>query len=593
MTVEAGTHLPGEGDHAHDDANYIEGAKGVMSWLITLDHKRIGIMYLGAILLNFFVGGVFALLVRTELILPGETIMDAETYNKVFTLHGAIMVFLFIIPSVPAAIGNFFLPIMLGAKDVAFPRLNLMSFYIYVVGAGFAIFSIVDNSVDTGWTFYTPYSQTTSTSVLAMTLAVFILGFSSILTGVNFIATVHKLRAPGLHWKRLPLFIWGIYATSVIQVLATPVLAITLLMLMMEKVLTIGIFDPRLGGDPVLFQHFFWFYSHPAVYIMILPGMAIVNEIIGTFSRRPLFGYMFIAMSSVALALLGFLVWGHHMFVAGMSEYATMVFSGLTFLVAIPSGVKVFNWVATLYNGSVSFQSPMLYALAFIVLFSIGGLTGLFLGTLSVDVHLHDTYFVVAHFHYVMVGGTVIGFVGGLHYWWPKMTGKLYDEMLAKIAFVFVFIGFNMTFLTQFVLGSQGMPRRYYDYLDHFQPLHGFSSIGSYVLGIGFFIMGFMFIKSLMSGKKSPPNPWGSAGFEWMTASPPLMHNFHHTPVIDRGPYDYHLATEEELFDGFPEEMPEGIRSGRGVAEHETEGSSSAETEMEETDDADTRDEEE
>ncbi|MEC7525242.1 MAG: cytochrome c oxidase subunit I [Myxococcota bacterium] len=593
MTVEAGTHLPGEGDHAHDDANYIEGAKGVMSWLITLDHKRIGMMYLGAILLNFFVGGVFALLVRTELLTPGETIMGADAYNKVFTLHGAIMVFLFIIPSVPAAIGNFFLPIMLGAKDVAFPRLNLMSFYVYVVGAAFAIFSIVDNSVDTGWTFYTPYSQTTSTSVLAMTLAVFILGFSSILTGVNFVATVHKLRAPGLHWKRLPLFIWGIYATSVIQVLATPVLAITLFLLMMEKVLTIGIFDPRLGGDPVLFQHFFWFYSHPAVYIMILPGMAVVNEIIATFSRRPIFGYMFVAMSSIALALLGFLVWGHHMFVAGMSEYATMVFSALTFLVAIPSGVKVFNWVATLYDGSVSFQSPMLYGLAFIVLFTIGGLTGLFLGTLSVDVHLHDTYFVVAHFHYVMVGGTVIGFVGGLHYWWPKMTGKLYDEMLAKIAFVFVFVGFNMTFLTQFVLGSQGMPRRYYDYLDHFQPLHGFSSAGSYVLGVGFLIMGFMFIKSLMSGKKAPPNPWGSAGFEWMTASPPLMHNFHHTPIISRGPYDYHLATEEELFDGFPEEMPEFEHASRGTEEHATEGSASAETEMEEKAEADSRDEEE
>ena len=593
MTVEAGTHLPGEGDHAHDDANYIEGAKGVMSWLITLDHKRIGVMYLGAVLLNFFIGGVFALLVRTELLTPGETIMGADAYNKVFTLHGAIMVFLFIIPSVPAAIGNFFLPLMLGAKDVAFPRLNLMSFYVYVLGAAFAIFSIVDNSVDTGWTFYTPYSQTTSTSVVAMTLAVFILGFSSILTGVNFIATVHKLRAPGLHWKRLPLFIWSIYATSVIQVLATPVLAITLFLLMMEKVLTIGIFDPRLGGDPVLFQHFFWFYSHPAVYIMILPGMAVVNEIIGTFSRRPIFGYMFVAMSSVALALLGFLVWGHHMFVAGMSEYATMVFSALTFLVAIPSGVKVFNWVATLYDGSVSFQSPMLYGLAFIVLFTIGGLTGLFLGTLSVDVHLHDTYFVVAHFHYVMVGGTVIGFVGGLHYWWPKMTGKLYDEMLAKIAFVFVFVGFNMTFLTQFVLGSQGMPRRYYDYLDHFQPLHGFSSAGSYVLGVGFLIMGFMFIKSLMSGKKAPPNPWGSAGFEWMTASPPLMHNFHHTPIISRGPYDYHLATEEELFDGFPEEMPEFEHASRGTEEHATEGSASAETEMEEKAEADSRDEEE
>ncbi len=562
MTVEAGT-LPKTHGHGADDVDYLRVKSGAMSWIVTLDHKRIGLMYLISVLTMFFVGGVFALLVRTELLTPGRTIMDPHTYNQAFTLHGAIMVFLFIIPSVPAALGNFFLPLMLGAKDVAFPRLNLLSFYIYVVGGAFGIFSIVTNAVDTGWTFYTPYSTETSTSVLSMTLAVFILGFSSILTGVNFIATVHKLRAPGLHWKRLPLFVWGIYATSVIQVLATPVLAITLFLLLMEKVLTVGVFDPRLGGDPVLFQHFFWFYSHPAVYIMILPGMAIVNELIATFARRKIFGYMFVAMSSVALALLGFLVWGHHMFVAGMSEYATMVFSALTFLVAIPSGVKVFNWTATLYNGSVSFASPMLYALAFIVLFTIGGLTGLFLGTLSVDVHLHDTYFVVAHFHYVMVGGTVIGFLGGLHYWWPKMFGKMFDERLAKIAFVFVFIGFNMTFLTQFVLGSQGMPRRYYDYLDHFQPLHGFSSVGAYVLGVGFLIMGYMFLQSLLSGKKAPPNPWGSAGYEWATASPPIEFNFHETPVIDRGPYDYHLATEEELFDGFPEEMPESMRGAR------------------------------
>ena len=555
MSAVPTPHAPAAGAE-HDEENFYRASSGIGSWLVTLDHKRLGVMYLIATTVMFFIGGVFALLVRTELLTPGRTIMDADTYNQVFTLHGAIMVFLFIIPTIPGGFGNFFLPIMLGAKDVAFPRLNLLSFYIYVLGAAFAIFSIVTNSVDTGWTLYTPYSQTTSTSTISMTLAVFILGFSSILTGVNFVATTHKMRAPGQHWKRLPLFVWGIYATAVIQVLATPVLAITLFLLLMEKVLTIGVFDPRLGGDPVLFQHFFWFYSHPAVYIMILPGMAIVNEIIATFSRRKIFGYMFVAMSSVSLALIGFLVWGHHMFVAGMSEYATMVFSGLTFLVAIPSGVKVFNWTATLYNGSVSFQSPMLYGLAFIVLFTIGGLTGLFLGTLATDVHLHDTYFVVAHFHYVMVGGTVIGFLGGLHYWWPKITGKMYDEMLAKISFVLVFVGFNMTFLTQFVLGSHGMPRRYYDYLDHFQPLHGFSSVGSYVLGLGFAIMAYMFLKSLMSGEKAPPNPWGAAGLEWQTASPPILHNFHHTPVVDRGPYDYHLATEEELFDGFPEDAP-------------------------------------
>ena len=543
-----------------DDSNYINAKSGFASWALTVDHKRIGIMYLASVMFMFGLGGLMALLVRTELLFPGETIMSPRTYNKIFTLHGAIMVFLFIIPSIPAALGNFFLPLMLGAKDVAFPKLNLASFHIYVVGSLLAVVSILMNAVDTGWTFYTPYSNqemgTTTGSIVTITTAVFILGFSSILTGVNFIATVHKLRAPGLHWKRLPLFVWGMYATSVIQVLATPVLAITLFLLIMENVLSLGIFNPQLGGDPVLFQHFFWFYSHPAVYIMILPGMAVVNEVIATFSRRKIFGYMFVAMSSISLALLGFLVWGHHMFVAGMSEYATLVFSGLTFLVAIPSGVKVFNWVATLYKGSISFESPMLYALAFIVLFTIGGLTGLFLGTLAVDVHLHDTYFVVAHFHYVMVGGTVFGFLAGIHYWWPKMFGKMYDENLARIAFALVFIGFNMTFFTQFVLGSQGMPRRYYDYLPHFQPLHGFSSVGSYVLGVGFLVMLYMFIKSLVNGEKAPRNPWGSAGFEWQTESPPIEHNFHHQQVMKRGPYDYHLATDEELFDGFEDERP-------------------------------------
>ncbi|MEM9188536.1 MAG: cytochrome c oxidase subunit I [Myxococcota bacterium] len=558
MSVEApaGVAPAGEHDHHGHDVDYLKAKSGIMSWLITVDHKRIGVMYLISVFAAFLLGGVFALLVRTELLTPGKTIMDAASYNQAFTLHGAIMVFLFIIPSIPAALGNFFLPIMLGTKDVAFPRLNLASFYIYVLGAIMALVAIIGGKVDTGWTFYTPYSTAVAdnTGTLWMLTAVFVLGFSSILTGVNFVATVHKMRAPGLHWTRLPLFVWGIYATAVIQVLATPVLAITLLLTFMEKAVGVGIFDPSKGGDPVLFQHFFWFYSHPAVYIMILPGMAVVNEVIATFSRRKIFGYMFVAMSSVALALLGFLVWGHHLFSSGMSEFATMVFSALTFLVAIPSGVKVFNWIATLYKGEVWLASPMLYGLAFIALFSIGGLTGLFLGVLSVDIYLHDTYFVVAHFHYVMVGGTVIGFLAGLHYWWPKMTGKLYSENLARWSFGFIFVGFNMTFMSQFILGSQGMPRRYYDYLDQYQGLHGFSSVGSYVLGFGFLIMTYMFMKSLRSGEKAPANPWGSAGYEWNTATPPVEHNFVKQPVMTRGPYDYHLATEEELFDGFREE---------------------------------------
>ncbi len=532
--------------------NYLTAGKGVMSWLITLDHKRIGVMYLVAVILAFFLGGVMALLVRLELLSPGRTIMDGSTYNRVFTLHGAIMVFLFIIPSIPAAIGNFILPIMLGAKDVAFPRLNLLSFYIYVIGTIFALTSIVTGAVDTGWTFYTPYSSSSSSSATTMALAVFIMGFSSILTGLNFLVTIHKLRAPGMHWRRLPLFIWGMYATSVMQILATPVLAITVALLAMERVLGLGIFDPQLGGDPVLFQHFFWFYSHPAVYIMIVPGMAVASELFATFSRRAIFGYFAVAMSSLGLALLGFIVWGHHMFTSGQSEWATMVFSALTMLVAIPSGVKVFNWTATLYKGSIWLTTPMLYALSFLVLFTVGGLTGLFLGTLATDIHLHDTYFVVAHFHYVMMGGTVMAFLGGLLYWWPKITGKMYDESLAKISWAFVFVGFNGVFLVQFIMGSRGMPRRYYDYLPAFTRYHAMSTYGSWILGVGFLIFAWVLIKSLRSGETAPPNPWGSAAFEWQTASPPVLQNFSKDLVVNRGPYDYHLATEEELFDGFP-----------------------------------------
>ena len=546
----------GHAEDAHGDphVSYLKAKTGWKSWAYTLDHKRIAWLYLTAISASFLAGGIFALLLRIELFSRGKTLFDAETYNRFFTLHGAIMVFLFIIPSVPGAFGNFFLPMMIGAKDVAFPRLNMMSFYIWVIGACFCLTSIILGSVDTGWTFYTPYSVQTSNSVISMTFGVFVLGFSSILTGLNFLVTVHKMRAPGVTWTRLPLFVWGMYATAIIQVLATPVLAITLLLLIVERFFGMGIFDPKLGGDPVLFQHFFWFYSHPAVYIMIVPGMAIVSELIATFCRRAIFGYFAVAMSSIGLAVLGVLVWGHHMFTAGMSEFSTMAFSALTFLVALPSGVKIFNWTATMYKGEIWLTTPMLYAMAFIFLFSIGGLTGLFLGILSVDIHLHDTYFVVAHFHYVMMGGTVMGFLGGLFYWWPKMCGKMYNEGQAKVSWVLVFVGFNITFMSQFIMGSRGMPRRYYDYLPEFEPFHKASTIGSWILAAGLFFTGYILLTALIKGKKAPPNPWGSAGLEWQSESPPVLSNFAKTPIVTRGPYDYHLATAGELFDGFPEE---------------------------------------
>lgn len=525
--------------------NYLNHEKGIMSWLFTLDHKRIGLLYLASIVIFFFVGGLLAIGLRTELWTPAGTFIDADTYNRIFTLHGVIMIFLFIIPSIPAALGNFFLPMMLGAKDVAFPKLNLASFWVYSIGALFALYSVGHGGVDTGWTFYTPYSTETGTTVVAMTLGAFIMGFSSIMTGVNFIATIHKMRSPGMTWGKLPLFLWSLYATSIIQVLATPVLGITLLLLVMERVLGIGIFDPGLGGDPVLYQHFFWFYSHPAVYIMIVPAFGIISELISTFSRKVIFGYWAIALSSLAIAFIGFLVWGHHMFVSGQSELSSVVFSFLTFFVGIPTGIKVLNWVTTLYRGSISLKTPMLYAMCFLILFTIGGVTGITLGALSVDVHLHDTYYVVAHFHYVMMGGTVFAFLGGLHYWWPKMFGRMYNEFWAKVSCILLFVSFNITFLPQFVMGSQGMPRRYFNYIPEFQTMHQVSTVGSWLLGIGFLIIVVYMTHSYFRGKKAATNPWGGRTMEWMTASPPIHHNFEHTPVVIHGPYDHHKPVRE------------------------------------------------
>jgi cytochrome c oxidase subunit I len=527
------------------EKHYLNQETGLWAWMTTVDHKKIGLMYLASIAFFFFIGGVLALLLRTELLTPAQTFIDADVYNQVFTLHGAIMIFFFLVPSVPAALGNFILPLQLGAKDVAFPRLNLASFYIYVAGALFTLYAIFTGGVDTGWTFYTPYSTTTGGNVMMMTFGIFILGFSSILTGLNFITTIHKLRAPGLTWNKLPLNLWGLYATSIIQILATPVLAITLLLLTMERALGIGIFDPNLGGDPVLFQHFFWFYSHPAVYIMIVPGFGIISEVISTFSRKIIFGYWAIALSSLAIAFIGFLVWGHHMFTAGQSSLANMVFSFLTFLVGIPTGIKIFNWLATMYKGSIDMKTPMLYAMIFLFLFTIGGFTGIMLGALAVDIHLHDTYYVVAHFHYVMMGGMVMAFLAGLHYWWPKMFGKMYSEYWAKITAAILFVGFNMTFLPQFVMGSQGMPRRYFNYIDQFQGFHQFSTYGSYVIGVAFVMMFIYLMHSLLKGERAPANPWGSRALEWQVSSPAPLHNFEHTPVIINGPYDYHKPMSE------------------------------------------------
>lgn len=530
--------------------HYLNESHGLASWMFTLDHKRIGLMYLIGVTASFFLGGAFALLVRTELFLPGPTIMTASIYNQMFTLHGAVMVFLFIIPGIPAALGNFVLPLMLGAKDVAFPRLNLLSFYLWMIGAAFFVVTLVTGGLDTGWTFYTPYSTRTTTAVVSAVMGAFILGFSSIFTGLNFITTVHTLRPPGMTWYKMPLFIWATYATGVIQILATPVLGITLLLLAVERMLHIGIFDPAYGGDPVLFQHFFWFYSHPAVYIMILPAMGVISELISTFSRRAIFGYTFIAWSSVAIAIFGFLVWAHHMFTSGQTKLSAMIFSALTFTVAIPSAIKVYNWLTTMYRGSISLKTPMLYALTFIFLFAIGGLTGLFLGALSTDIHLHDTYFIVAHFHYVMVGGTLFAFLGGVHYWWPKMVGRMYNEPIAQISTLIVFFGFNLTFLPQFSLGAQGMPRRYFDYDPEFWFYHAMSTVGAFILGIGLVMTLVYLIRSIYDGRPAPDNPWGAASLEWQTQSPPVLANFEHTPMAN-DPYDIEHVDYVPALGGF------------------------------------------
>ena len=532
MASEA--HVPEE------KTNYLNADYGIKSWLLTTDHKRIALLYLASITAFFFLGGFFAMLIRLELLTPAGDLMQADTYNKVFSMHGIIMVFFFLIPSVPAVLGNFLVPMMVGAKDLAFPRINLLSWYIYMLGGTITLYAMITGGVDTGWTFYTPFSTTFSnTNVVLAAVGVFINGFSSIFTGLNFIVTIHRMRAPGLTWNRLPLFLWSNYAAAVIMVLGTPVVAITLLLVAFERLFHFGIFNAQLGGDPLLFQHLFWFYSHPAVYIMILPGMGVISEVICCFSRKRAFGYEMVALASIGIAVLGFLVWAHHMFVAGISLYAAMVFSILTMFVAIPSAIKVFNWTATMYKGSIHLDTPMLYALGFIGLFTIGGLTGVFLAALGIDVHVTDTYFIVAHFHYVMVGGMVMAYLCGLHFWWPKMSGRMYPEFWSKIAALLVFVGFNLTFFPQFIAGYLGMPRRYHAYPPEFQVLNVLSTAGASVLAVGYLLPMIYFAWSLRYGPKAGNNPWRAAGLEWQTSSPPPTFNFDQTPVVTWEAYNY------------------------------------------------------
>jgi len=528
--------------------HYLNADYGMRSWFFTTDHKRIALLYLISITFFFFIGGFFALLIRLELLTPQGDLVQADTYNKLFSMHGQVMIFFFLIPAVPAVLGNFLIPMMIGAKDLAFPRINLLSWYLFIIGGGLMLYTILTGGVDTGWTFYVPLSTAyLGTHVVLAAVSIFIAGFSSILTGLNFIVTIHRMRAPGMTWGRMPLFLWSNYATAIIQVLGTPVLAISLSLVGLERLFHLGVFNPQLGGDPLLFQHLFWFYSHPAVYIMILPGMGVVSEVIPCFSRKRVFGYEFVALASIGIAVLGFLVWAHHMFVAGISVYSAMVFSFFSYLVAVPSAIKVFNWTATMYKGKIYYSTPMLYAMGFIGLFTMGGMTGLFLAALGVDVHVTDTYFIVAHFHYIMVGGMVMAYLAGLHFWWPKISGRMYPEAWGKLAAMTIFIGFNLTFFPQFILGWTGMPRRYHAYPPEFQVLNVLSTAGSTVLAVGYLLPMVYFLWSLRYGKEAGDNPWGAAGLEWKTASPPPTYNFEETPVVTWEAYNY-----EEL----PKEVP-------------------------------------
>ena len=520
--------------------SYLNQEYGLKSWLLTGDHKRIAMLYLFSITFFFIIGGVLAGLIRLELLTPPADLMATDTYNKVFSMHGIIMVFLFLVPSVPATIGNFLIPLMVGARDLAFPKINLLSWYLYWIGGLFILTAMVLGGVDTGWTFTTPLStHYVNTHVVTAAMGIFMAGFSSIFTGLNFIVTIHRMRCPGMTWFRLPLFVWGHYATSIIMILGTPVLAITLVLVALERIFNIGVFDPTKGGDPLLFQHLFWFYSHPAVYIMILPGMAVISEVISTFSRKRVFGYTAVAFSSVAIAVFGFLVWEHHMFIMGVSQYSALVFSLMTMLVAVPSAIKIFNWSMTLYKGSITFETPMLYAFGFMGLFTIGGLTGIFLATLGMDIHLTETYFVVAHFHFVMVGGMLMAYMSGIHFWWPKMTGRMYPEAISKTAAVITFIGFIVTFFPQFILGYLGMPRRYAAYPADFQVLNVFSTAGASILGIGYLLPLLYLPWSLIYGQVAGDNPWQATGLEWQIQSPPLTENFPEIPIMDHEAYDY------------------------------------------------------
>ncbi len=521
------------------------------------DHKVIGIQYLVTAFFFYFIGGALAEVVRTELATPDPDFVSPEVYNQMFTMHGTIMIFLWIVPA-GAAFANYLIPLMIGADDMAFPRLNAVAFWMQPVGGILLIASFFVGAPQAGWTSYPPLSLISGKwGEELWILCLLILGTASILGAINFVTTIFKMRAPDMDIHSMPLFCWAMLATSALILLSTPVLAAALILLSFDLMAGTAFFNPTGGGDPIVYQHLFWFYSHPAVYIMVLPFFGVISEILPVHSRKPIFGYRAIAYSGLAISFLGLIVWAHHMFTSGTPGWLRMFFMATTMIIAVPTGIKIFSWCATLWGGKLQLNSALLFAIGFLSSFLIGGLTGVMLAAAPFDIHVHDTYFVVGHFHYVLFGGSVFALFGAVYHWFPKMTGKMYNEMWGKIHFGMTFVGFNMTFLPMHYLGLQGMNRRIALYDPQFQPLNQVCTLGSYILALSTLPFLMSIILGLVNGKAAGRNPWRALTLEWQTTSPPSIENFDEPPVLWAGPYEYGIDDEPRDEDSIEEMLAE------------------------------------
>ena len=545
----ATVHAGGIADHVHPEPQGF-----VRKYIFSIDHKIIGIQYMITGFVFLVLAGLLAEVIRVQLMHANGGFVSADTYNEVYSVHGSAMVWLVIIPLATGAFGNFVFPLQIGARDVAFPWLNMVSFWLFPP-AGLLLFgSFLLGAPAAGWTEYPPMSLQGAPGTSMWCAAIFLVGISSTMTGLNFLVTLIKMRAPGMTFTRMPLFCWAQFATAPMSMIATTALAAALAALFMERQFGVPFFDPTKGGSPILWQHMFWFYSHPAVYIMILPIFGIISEVFPTFARKPIFGYKMIAFSSVSIALLSFMVWAHHMFTSGLAPFLQLPFMILTMLIAIPTGIKIFSWVATLWEGKIHYTTAMLFAIGFIATFTFGGITGVFLSAVPFDLHAHGTYFIVAHLHYVLVGGSLMGILSGVYYWYPKMTGRLMNDKLGHWTFWLFFIGFNGTFLPMHMLGLLGMPRRVATYDPQFQTWNQIESGFSFVMTFALLLFFANILWSLRRGKKAGSNPWGARTLEWQLPSPPHYYNFKHIPTVFSTPYDFaeplpYAGLEEELTD--------------------------------------------